>query len=114
MTVPFTIRESSVDENGIVRLTFAGDIDLASVPAIRAHTRRHLSDAAVVGISIDLTAATFIDSAGVGALVGFLQRASTAEKALRVVNARGRVKTVLDISGLTPLLSTESGPGRCD
>lgn len=118
MTTPFSFVES-VDRDGLVHITMSGDVDLAAAPIVREQVRRHLSDGAATGVVMDLAAVSFLDSSGIGALVGCRHDATAAGKIFQAVNAEGKVKAVLDITGVAELLSqglpTASGdPGSAD
>jgi anti-sigma B factor antagonist len=102
VAVPFTIAESQHD--GLIELALSGEIDLASVPAIRDRVSARLADSDA-GIVIDLTEVTFIDSSGIGALITCQRMATAAARTYRVVNAQGRVADVLDLTGVMQLLA---------
>jgi len=57
-------------------------------------------------ITLCLSRVNDIDAAGVGELVRVFNMAAAANGALRVVHANGRVREVLDRTGLLEMLST--------
>ncbi|MGY2067235.1 STAS domain-containing protein [Blastococcus sp. SYSU DS0619] len=92
------------------RLTAAGEIDCTSAPQVRAVLDR-LVDAAPQEIVVDLTAVTFLDSAGLCALAATHRRAVAAGGRLRVLAATRAVIRPLQITGLWDMLGGEQiGP----
>jgi anti-sigma B factor antagonist len=76
-----------------------GSLDLATSPTIRAA----LSEAADKGrkdIIVDLTGLEFLDSTGLGALIGAHRRASEHDGTLRLVVTDGPIFRLLNITGL--------------
>lgn len=86
-------------EDGTCVLTIAGEIDVYTAP--------RLKDALVEAIAsgcrnliIDLEGVGFIDSSGLGVLVGALRRAKENDGAVRLVCTREGILKVLRITGL--------------
>ena len=79
----------------------AGEIDLYSAPGLRAELGRAVetSDSAP-RIVVDLSGVTFLDSTGVGVLVGALKGAREAGGQLALCSAQARVRRVFEITGL--------------
>ena len=105
MSITFS---TSTLRTGIVTAAITGDIDLAAVPELRDHVAALLAEDAVTGIVLDLSEVTFLDSSGIGALIGCLRTANENDKSLRVENPRGLVRDVLDLTNVMPLLSGQA------
>ncbi|MCZ2861128.1 STAS domain-containing protein [Blastococcus sp. VKM Ac-2987] len=88
------------------RLTAAGEIDCTSAPQVRVVLDR-LLDAAPREVVVDLTAVTFLDSAGLCALAATHRRALADGGRLRVLAATRAVIRPLQITGLWDLLGGE-------
>lgn len=87
----------------------AGELDLHSAPRLRAEVARALEGDASPRIVIDLGGVTFLDSTGVGVLVGALKRAREADGQLHFCSPQPRVCRVFEITGLVgalPLFKT--------
>lgn len=56
----------------VAKLT--GELDVATVPAVRAKLEQALVDKIPAGLILDLTDVTFMDSSGLGFLLGRYQR----------------------------------------
>lgn len=102
--------------NGVVRLRFEGELDLASEDTVQ----RALSNAARTARSevvVDLSGLAFIDSTGLSLLLRAHQRGEKGESApIRTVGARGVVAKVLKVSGVDRVLAngSEGHPGMGD
>lgn len=108
MTAPFAIREAS--EHGVASIYLSGEIDLAARPSLRAAISDQLHHEAVVRVIVDLSDVTFLDSSGIGALIGCRRMADESGKPMHVLGAQGRVKAVLDLTGVSSLLAGEPPP----
>lgn len=88
-------------EDGGETLVFRlrGSLDLATAPAVRAA----LADATDRGshhVIVDLTQLEFLDSTGLGVLIGAHRRTSERSKTLRLVVNDGPILRLLNITGL--------------
>ncbi len=94
---------------GVALVEVSGELDLHSAPQLRAELGRALENNASPRIVVDLAGVTFLDSTGVGVLVGALKRAREAQGALLICGAQTRVRRVFQITGLIgalPLFDT--------
>ncbi|WP_298462274.1 STAS domain-containing protein [uncultured Cellulomonas sp.] len=89
----------SVANDGRAVVHVAGQLDVAGAAPLRRELVR-LADADVSDVLVDLTAVTFIDSTGVGVLVGGLKRFRGTGGRLELVVDDARVLRVLRIAGL--------------
>jgi len=86
-------------------LRAAGDIDVATSPILRAELAAVIDDGSPSIVTLDLSEVPFVDSSGLGVLVGALMRMRADDPAseLRVVGAREPVRKVFDVTGLDEL-----------
>jgi anti-anti-sigma factor len=94
-----------------VSLALHGELDLETAPQFR----ERLSDAESVAetVVIDLRGVTFMDSCGIGELVGAQQRAHREGRRLVVVKSEGtQIDEVLHIAALDKALETTSDPAQ--
>jgi anti-anti-sigma factor len=97
-------------ERGYVMVAVAGDVDIATVTRLR----ERLFELAPSGrtLVVDLDQVSFIDSAGLAALVGAARRAGAYGASLQVVCARARTRQLFRLTGLdgrVPLARTLDG-----
>jgi anti-sigma B factor antagonist len=84
---------------GVTVLSPHGDLDVATGPALKDS----ITDTLVAGgvhLVIDLGSVDFIESTGLGALVGGRRRAEAVNGSLSLVCAEGRLLRVFEITGL--------------
>ncbi len=93
-------------EAGRTVVTVSGEVDVATAPALRECLDRvvGLDEGAVV---VDLRGVTFIDSTGLGVLIGAHRASSDAGRELRLVLAEPRILKVFEITGLTDLFAID-------
>jgi anti-sigma B factor antagonist len=80
-------------------MSLTGDVDLATAPGLR----QRLAEMTGPGPSfvvIDMSDLTFIDSTGLGVLVGALRRMRSHDGDLRIAAARSGIARVFGITGL--------------
>ena len=80
-------------------LSLGGELDIATTPTVRSAI-----DAAIAGgakrIIVDLTGLSFIDSTGLGVLIGGLRRARENDGRVVLVATEGRILRLLRVTGL--------------
>jgi anti-sigma B factor antagonist len=94
------IRLESITAGGdCAVLRVAGEVDVYTAPQLRERMTRLVDDGAR-HIIADLRGVTFLDSTGLGALVGSLKRLRTREGSLKLVITADRILRVFRITGL--------------
>jgi anti-sigma B factor antagonist len=81
----------------IVRMT--GELDIASAPELRSHMLALLNDGQV-NLAVDLDQLEFMDSSGIGVLLGALKRARMQDGEVALICSNELILTVLRITGL--------------
>lgn len=97
-------------ERGVVIAAVTGELDVSTVTRLRERLFK-LADGGRTVI-VDLNRVTFIDSAGLGALVGAARRASAHGGSLHAVCARPATRRLLWLTGVDrriPLAATVDG-----
>jgi anti-sigma B factor antagonist len=94
------LRVRTRPDNETTIFELSGEVDMHSAPALRAQLAPQNDDAASSPIIVDLGGVTFIDSSGVGVLVGAFRGRRDAGGALVFCHAQERVRRVLEITGL--------------
>ena len=88
-------------------LTVGGEIDLYTAPKLR----ESLGDPSAAGDgAVDLRGVRFMDSMGLGVLIGARRHAVERGKRFALVCAEGPVLRVLDVSGLTSVFEVVGDP----
>lgn len=102
----FTGSEAEVDlsltaraEGGRTVIEVAGEIDVYTAPKLREKIAA-LVDDGVVHLVVDLERVEFLDSTGLGVLVGGLKRVRTHDGSLSLVCTQERLLKIFRITGL--------------
>ncbi len=88
-------------------VTVAGEIDVATAPALRERLDEVQATEPAVLI-VDLLGVTFIDSTALGVLIGARKQCVAAGGSMRLVIAEPRILKIFEITGLTELFPIRS------
>jgi anti-sigma B factor antagonist len=91
-------------ENEIAVVEVSGWIEISSAPQLR-ETLITLIDEGHLHLVLDLSATVFLDSTGLGVLVGLLHRLRSRDGSLAIAGAKDRVYKAFQISKLTQVLT---------
>ena len=94
-------------EDGATVLVLRGDLDLSTAPDLREALVEVIDEGA--RIVIDMEAIDFLDSAGLGILVGGLKRARTNGGELELVCSSHAVLKPIEITGLDRVFTIHRG-----
>jgi anti-sigma B factor antagonist len=87
------------DRGDLTILSVNGEVDLYSAPALKERVADLVSSGRI-RIAVDLAGVEFMDSTGLGVLIGGLKRCKEAGGTLALVGPREPVVKVLAITGL--------------
>jgi anti-sigma B factor antagonist len=107
MKLPAAFGFSISDDTEPPVLTVRGEVDLASAPKLAA-AMTELIDRGYTHVAVDLGAVEFIDSSGLGVLVGSLRRLRDDGGDLVLCAASPPVTRILELTGLDGLLPVTS------
>jgi anti-sigma B factor antagonist len=91
--------ETSTQGNSSV-VTLRGEIDVYTAPRLR-QALIDLVEGGATDIVVDMAKVDFLDSTGLGVLVGGLKRVKSKEGELRLVVTQDRIMKIFDITGLS-------------
>ena len=91
-------------DNGITVLAVRGEVDVYTAPRLREKLVELVSKGKHQ-IVVDLEAVDFLDSTGLGVLVGGLKRLRSHEGDLSLVCTQQRILKVFEITGLTKVFT---------
>ncbi|OPZ87560.1 MAG: Anti-sigma-B factor antagonist [bacterium ADurb.Bin429] len=94
--------ERAVVAEHVPVLRLSGELDLGSVPEVRKAIRGFIEEGQVHFL-INLTELDFIDSSGLGVLVGGLARVRERQGEIKLVCANRRILRVFEMTRLTQL-----------
>lgn len=96
----------SISADGANKLLVAGEVDVSNADELRARVDSAL-EGADGSLTVDLAEVPYIDSTGIGVLVGAAHRASEAGKKLVVARPQKNVDRVLGLLGVADDLNIE-------
>ena len=103
-----------VDENGTTRhVRLSGSCDLATAPALR-QTLHGLTPPEVHDVVLDVSELEFIDSTGLGVVLGAMRRLREGGGSLAIAGATGIVRRVLEITDLDKVIPLTDGAAAPD
>jgi anti-sigma B factor antagonist len=94
-----TIDVSSANDGAIQLFSLGGSLDIATSPTLRAALMEAV-DRDKHELIVDLTQLGFLDSTGLGALIGAHKRAAEHSGSVRLVAQEGQILRLLRITGL--------------
>lgn len=92
------------EREGCSVLAVSGEVDVATVPRLREqlHSLVAQGDRCIV---VDLDAVDFLDSTGLGVLVGALKRVRSSGGDLQLICNQPRIRKVFEVTGLTKVFA---------
>ena len=104
--MPLSITTTDRDKQSVVRV--AGEVDVSNAPELRDALDKVLAEEPTA-IEVDLSEVPYIDSTGIGVLVGTAHRAHDKNVSLVVSNPQHNVARVLDLLGVGRELNVQNG-----
>lgn len=95
----------------VVLVTIQGDVDVYTAPGLREHLDRLIANGHR-HLVLDLEHVPFMDSTGLGVLVGRLKRTRRQKGSMRVICTVPRILRVFEITGLNQVLSVYDDAGE--
>lgn len=86
--------------DGVVLVRLRGELDASCAREVRSAIDGAIGTEGVARIELDMAEVGFIDSTGVGVLVGAIQRAKASGQEVEIVAVSGPVRRVLDMTGV--------------
>jgi anti-sigma B factor antagonist len=93
--------ECTGDTSAVVAV--AGELDVSTASSLRTELDRLLARS-VTTLTLDITDLGFIDSTGLGTIVGALKRARSAGGDVSLRRPAPPIRRVLDLTALTPII----------
>jgi anti-sigma B factor antagonist len=101
--VLFDIQTEELDTPGTAVVRVVGELDVATAPRLRQEAVR-LVGLGITRVVLDLGGVDFIDSTGLGVIVGMVKRLRTHGGELSLIRGEDRVTKVFDITRVSDIL----------
>ena len=105
-----TIAIEGATHEGLAAVAVRGELDIRSSPDLRAWLSRVLEQGASQ-LAVDLSGVSFMDSSGLGVLVGAHKRLARGGSRLQVIGASPAVVRLLTVTGLIRVFDMRDAPG---
>jgi anti-sigma B factor antagonist len=105
-----TIVIEGASHGGLAAVAVRGELDIRSAPDLRAWLGRVLDDGAAQ-VVVDLSGVEFMDSSGLGVLVGAHKRLVRLGGRLSVVGVSSAVARLLSVTGLARVFDARDSAG---
>jgi anti-sigma B factor antagonist len=92
-------------DSGVAVVTVIGELDVSTSGLLRDGLLRVLTDESHRGLVVNLARVNFIDSTGIGVLVGVWHRVSAMNSRLALAAPSPRARGILDTTGLAKAFS---------
>lgn len=100
------INSTYENEQKVWNVGISGELDLSCSEELKtkldSNIEENLSD-----INIDMSKLKYIDSTGVGVIVGVMKNLRSKGKDIKILNARDNVKKIFNITGLDQIIKME-------
>lgn len=98
--------ESKLDDNKFWNVSIDGELDVSTCDKVK-ETLHSLLDQEVLDIKIDLKNLDYIDSTGLGVLIGVLKKLKVNNKEIFILNPKSNVNKIFTITGLDKIFKME-------
>jgi anti-sigma B factor antagonist len=99
----------SSEQGGWHVITVSGEIDLYTAPGLREALAAAI-DTGNTRLAVDLRPVRFMDSMGLGVLIGARRKLVELDAPFVLICGEGPVRRVLDVSGLTKVFEVVGSP----
>lgn len=81
-------------------ISIVGEIDHHTSEEVRERIDRYIDNNSIKNIIFDFSNVNFMDSAGIGVIIGRYKKVSPMGGKVGVINARPNIKRIMEISGV--------------
>ncbi|MFI3210844.1 MAG: STAS domain-containing protein [Peptostreptococcaceae bacterium] len=97
--------ESKIIDN-TWNVNLSGELDVSNCNKLKLYLNELLEEQ-MLDITLDIKRLEYIDSTGLGIIIGILKVLKGNEKEIKIVNCRDNIKKILNITGLDKIFNLE-------
>ena len=94
------------NENDFWDISLKGELDVSTADKLKEYLH-NLADEKILDIKINLDKLDYIDSTGLGVMIGVLKKLKTDNKEIHILNPKSNVKKIFTITGLDKIFKME-------
>ncbi|SFQ96441.1 STAS domain-containing protein [Desulfoscipio geothermicus] len=98
-------------EKDYLVVSISGEVDISITDSLREDIDRALQDYGLNNLIFDLSGVEFVDSAGLGVILGRYKKVAARGGKVYLAGARPQVKKILELSGLLGLMDEYPSTG---
>lgn len=102
--IRFKMEVTYIPKHRLILVRVTGEIDHHSAESIRRVTEKEIRRTSAINIAFDFGSVTFMDSSGIGMIIGRYKTASSLGGTVIVFDANEQVMRLMDMSGLSRLV----------
>ena len=94
------------NENDFWVISLKGELDVSTADKLKEYLH-NLADEKILDMKINLDKLDYIDSTGLGVMIGVLKKLKTDNKEIHILNPKSNVKKIFTITGLDKIFKME-------
>lgn len=94
------------DEKGFWDISVEGELDVSTADKLKEYLH-NLADEKILDMKINLENLDYIDSTGLGVMIGVLKKLKIDNKEIYILNPKNNVKKIFTITGLDKIFKME-------
>ena len=94
------------NENDFLDISLKGELDVSTADKLKEYLH-NLADEKILDMKINLDKLDYIDSTGLGVMIGVLKKLKTDNKEIHILNPKSNVKKIFTITGLDKIFKME-------
>ena len=102
--IRFKMEVTYIPKHRLILVRVTGEIDHHSAESIRRVTEKEIRRTSAINIALDFGSVPFMDSSGIGMIIGRYKTASSLGGSVIVFDANEQVMRLMDMSGLSRLV----------
>ena len=100
------IKSNLDNQNNFWKVLLEGELDISTADKLKEYLHK-LADENIIDIKIDLSNLDYIDSTGLGVMIGVLKKLKIEDKEIYILNPKSNVKKIFTITGLDKIFKVE-------
>jgi|SRR3712207_3523808 len=100
------INSTYVNEQQVWNVGLVGELDISCSEQLKSKLKGNLEEK-LSDINIDMSKLSYIDSTGVGVIVGIMKNLRSNGKDIKIINAKDNVRKIFSITGLDQIIKME-------
>ena len=93
-------------QNSFWDIDLEGELDVSTADKLKEYLHK-LAEEEIIDMKINLTNLDYIDSTGLGVMIGVLKKLKIEDKEIYIINPKNNVKKIFTITGLDKIFKVE-------